>query len=58
MCHPGYVDEDLMRTPTRLHFQRERELELLTDPEARNLLERAGVTLASYRDLVACGKRS
>ena len=51
MCHPGYVDDDLRRTPTRLHFQRERELELLTGRELRELLERAGVALASYRDL-------
>jgi hopanoid biosynthesis associated protein HpnK len=56
MCHPGYVDEDLKRTPTRLYFQRERELELLTRRELRDLLERAGVTLASYRDLVQAQK--
>ena len=52
MCHPGYVDDDLIRTPTRLHFQRERELELLTGSEIRDLLKRAGVALISYRDLV------
>ena len=51
MCHPGYVDDDLRRTPTRLHFQRERELELLTSHEVQDLLERAGVGLATYRDL-------
>jgi len=54
MCHPGYVDEDLLRTPTRLHFQRERELELLTGPGIRDLLKRASVALASYRDLGDC----
>jgi len=51
MCHPGYVDEELMRAPTRLHLQRERELELLTGCEARDLLKQAGVELISYRDL-------
>jgi hopanoid biosynthesis associated protein HpnK len=51
MCHPGYVDDDLRKTPTRLHFQRERELDLLTGHEVRDLLERAGIGLATYRDL-------
>jgi hopanoid biosynthesis associated protein HpnK len=51
MCHPGYVDDDLRRTPTRLHAQRERELELLTGREVHEVLQRAGVTLVSYRDL-------
>jgi hopanoid biosynthesis associated protein HpnK len=55
MCHPGYVDDDLRRTPTRLYFQRERELELLTGREVRDLLERARVILTSYRGLVNCG---
>ena len=58
MCHPGYVDENLKRTPTRLHFQRERELEFLTGRGVRDLLERAGIALASYRDLGDCGNRA
>jgi hopanoid biosynthesis associated protein HpnK len=52
MCHPGYVDDDLAKTPTRLRAQRERELELLTGSEVRGLLKQAGVALISYRDLV------
>jgi predicted glycoside hydrolase/deacetylase ChbG (UPF0249 family) len=55
MCHPGYVDDDLRRTPTRLLFQRERELELLTGQEARELLRQRGVSLISYKDLGDCG---
>jgi predicted glycoside hydrolase/deacetylase ChbG (UPF0249 family) len=55
MCHPGYVDDDLRRTPTRLQVERERELELLTGREVHDLLQRAGVTLVSYRDLRHCG---
>jgi predicted glycoside hydrolase/deacetylase ChbG (UPF0249 family) len=52
MCHPGYVDDDLKKTPTRLHAQRERELELLIGSEVRGLLTQAAVTLISYKDLV------
>jgi predicted glycoside hydrolase/deacetylase ChbG (UPF0249 family) len=52
MCHPGYVDADLRKTPTRLLEQRERELEMLTSHEARHLMEKAEVQLVSYRDLV------
>ena len=52
MCHPGYADDDLSKAPTRLHEQRERELELLTGPEVRRLLQQAGIALISYRDLV------
>src|ERR1051326_1312693 len=55
MCHPGYVDADLQRTPTRLHFQRERELELLTGREVRDVLKENGVALISYRHLEDCG---
>jgi chitin disaccharide deacetylase len=52
MCHPGYVDAELRKTPTRLLLQRESELELLTSREIRNLIERAGIELISYRDLL------
>jgi hopanoid biosynthesis associated protein HpnK len=51
MCHPGYVDDDLRKTPTRLLSQREREVEFLTSREARDLLQQSGVALATYRDL-------
>jgi predicted glycoside hydrolase/deacetylase ChbG (UPF0249 family) len=52
MCHPGYVDAELRKTPTRLLEQRERELELLTGREIRHLIEDTGIQLVSYRDLV------
>jgi hopanoid biosynthesis associated protein HpnK len=55
MCHPGYVDDDLKRMPTRLHFQRERELELLTGREVRGVLKQNGVALISFRHLEDCG---
>jgi len=52
MCHPGFVDDDLNTTPTRLRIERERELELLTGSDVRDLLRQNGVALISYRDLV------
>lgn len=52
MCHPGYADAELRKTPTRLLEQRERELEMLTSGTARDLIQGAGIELASYRDLV------
>jgi predicted glycoside hydrolase/deacetylase ChbG (UPF0249 family) len=52
MCHAGYVDDELRRTPTRLLAQRERELELLTDPRTRRLIQDAGIQMISYKDLV------
>jgi hopanoid biosynthesis associated protein HpnK len=51
MCHPGYVDADLQKTPTRLLLQRERELQLLTGAEVRDLLTREKVELTDYKAL-------
>jgi hopanoid biosynthesis associated protein HpnK len=53
VCHPGYNDPDLQRSNTRLRESREAELAVLTMPEARELLARQGISLISYRDLVA-----
>ncbi|HKO03784.1 MAG TPA: ChbG/HpnK family deacetylase [Candidatus Acidoferrales bacterium] len=55
MCHPGYVDAALERVETRLVRQRETELEAVAGPEARNLVERFGIQLVSYRALAAPG---
>jgi chitin disaccharide deacetylase len=52
MCHPGYTDAELCRTPTRLLQQRERELEMLTSRNVRDLIQDAGIQLVSYKDLV------
>jgi predicted glycoside hydrolase/deacetylase ChbG (UPF0249 family) len=52
MCHPGYLDSDLSSTPTRLLAQRERELEMLTSRESQDLIHRAGIQLASYKDIL------
>jgi len=51
MSHPGYADEALARTPTRLLKQREEELHLLVDPRLKDLIARNGIQLISYREL-------
>jgi hopanoid biosynthesis associated protein HpnK len=51
VCHPGYCDDDLRSARTRLLASREAELQLLTAPETRQLLERGKIQLISYADL-------
>ena len=51
VCHPGYNDADLKSLRTRLRESREQELEILTAPATRELLQRSQVELISYRDL-------
>jgi hopanoid biosynthesis associated protein HpnK len=51
VCHPGYNDAELDGIHTRLRESRVEELRLLTSPEAREMLDRSGVQLISYRDL-------
>jgi chitin disaccharide deacetylase len=53
VCHPGYNDDDLRSASTRLRESREIELRALTRPEARELLLNQGITLISYRELIA-----
>lgn len=50
VSHPGYNDTDLAGVKTRLHESREKELEILTSQEVKNLLRREGIELTSYRD--------
>ena len=52
MCHPGEFDAELAATGSRLGQQRQRELNALLAPGLRNVLERDGIQLISYRDLV------
>jgi predicted glycoside hydrolase/deacetylase ChbG (UPF0249 family) len=52
VCHPGYNDSALAAVRTRLRESRSQELSLLTSPQARDLLQRNGVQLISYRDLL------
>ena len=51
VCHPGYNDADLDHIQTRLRESRAKELQVLTSPQAREMLGRSGVQLISYRDL-------
>ena len=49
MCHPGYHDDDLRHSPTRLQESRQCELAILTDPQVRKLVATQGIRLISYR---------
>ncbi len=51
MCHPGYVDPALASAGTRLIEERERELEALTSPRIRRLVDGLGIRLVDYADL-------
>jgi len=51
VCHPGYNDAELDGVRTRLRQSREQELQLLTSPEAKELLRRRGIELISYHEL-------
>ena len=48
MCHPGYVDDDLRKSETRLQDSRRLEVEILTDKGIRNLVAAQGIRLIDY----------
>jgi chitin disaccharide deacetylase len=48
VCHPGYADEALLKSPTRLQDSRQTELQILTDPGIRNLVASLGIRLIDY----------
>jgi hopanoid biosynthesis associated protein HpnK len=48
MCHPGFVDEDLAKSATRLRASRQAEVEILTDTGVRNLVASQGIRLIDY----------
>ena len=48
MCHPGLLGEELQRSATRLKESRVRELEALTSPRVRQVMDEAGVRLATF----------
>lgn len=58
MCHPGYVDEALLKTRTRLRAHRETELNALTGPGIRQLVEELGIELISYRTLPSASRHA
>lgn len=51
MCHPGYVDDALQESATRLQASRQKELEILTDTRIRNLVASQGIRLIDYEHL-------
>ena len=48
ICHPGYADEALQKSATRLQASRPKELEILTDARIRNLVASQGIRLIDY----------
>jgi hopanoid biosynthesis associated protein HpnK len=48
ICHPGYADEALQKTATRLQASRQKELAILTDTRVRNLVASEGIRLIDY----------
>ena len=50
MCHPGYVDEAFARE-SGYAFQRQAELEILTNPALRNEVENRGIELINFTQL-------
>ena len=55
VCHPGYNDSELSTVRTRLRESRAQELRVLTSEAARSTLERHGVELISWKQLLATG---
>jgi hopanoid biosynthesis associated protein HpnK len=53
VCHPGYCDDDLRRARTRLRESRVQELEVLTSGAAKQALERHGIELINYCEMVS-----
>jgi predicted glycoside hydrolase/deacetylase ChbG (UPF0249 family) len=48
MCHPGYFDEELRKSATRLQESRQQELAILTDTSIRKLVATKGIRLINY----------
>jgi hopanoid biosynthesis associated protein HpnK len=51
VSHPGYNDPNLDKVHTRLRNSRDKELAILTSPAVRDLIQREGIQLISYREL-------
>ncbi|OLB21040.1 MAG: hypothetical protein AUH16_03455 [Acidobacteria bacterium 13_2_20CM_57_7] len=48
ICHPGYADDALQKSATRLQHSRQTELQILTDTGIRNLVASLGIRLIDY----------
>ena len=51
MCHPGFLGDELRKAPTRLKEARLRELEALTSPRIRKIMDDANIRLRTFRTL-------
>src|SRR5215470_11831551 len=51
MCHPGYADEDLAQSATRLQDSRATELAILTDTAVRKSVASHGIRLINYAQI-------
>ena len=52
ICHPGYADQALQETATRLQASRQKELEILTDTRIRKLVASEGIRLRDYGSVI------
>jgi len=48
MVHPGYVDDELRQTATRLQLSRAKEVELLCAAATRDVLSREAIQLVRH----------
>jgi hopanoid biosynthesis associated protein HpnK len=55
MCHPGYADEQLRNSATRLQKSRQTELEILTDNDIRKSIAALGIRLINYEQIGTSG---
>jgi len=51
MCHPGYLDDDLAHSTTRLQDSRADELAILTDTAIRKSVASHGIRLINYSQI-------
>lgn len=50
MCHPGYLDQNLM-LDSSYNIERTNELEILTNPEIFEIIEKYNINLINYKEL-------
>jgi hopanoid biosynthesis associated protein HpnK len=56
MCHPGYADEELRKSRTRLQESRQTELQILTDKTIRKSVAELGIRLINYEQVGVSGR--
>jgi len=56
MCHPGYADDDLRKSHTRLQESRQAELQILTDKTIRKSIAELGIRLINYEQASVTGR--